>query len=84
MSNFLRNKWVEFLDGEWTKDSPTVRGTYRLATLQGEPVSETMIVYELDGKLGFAMHGAQAESFSALWGGYVWSIPEPTLPPVNE
>jgi hypothetical protein len=84
MPNDLQHEWNRFLEGEWTDESPTRPGIYRLATRLGDPVTETLVVYEHDGKLGFAMHGAQSDKFSAIWGGYVWSIPTPDLPRAPE
>lgn len=86
MSEDLRQKWEEFLAGEWNMDPPTKEGNYSVADAQGNFTGGSFIVYKKhDGdSLGFAMHGHTSGVASDIWKGYFWSVATPRLPSVNQ
>ena len=65
-------EWEQFLTGHWQRELPKVEGRYLLATKQGEPTSETVVVYRDPRTCD--IRGQKS------WGGWYWSEPTPDLP----
>lgn len=71
----IREKWENFLHGEWTKKRPTREGSYPTATRDGEYAGLRSIAFTSNGVYENGHHERDY-----CWGAFWWSVPLPDLP----
>jgi hypothetical protein len=65
--------WKRFLQGCWTREPPTVKGTYPVANRDGQQCGYRHVTF-IDGVMWDQGHEGQ------FWSAFWWSEPMPELP----
>lgn len=75
----LKEQWLNFLGGRWTRKRPCKPGRYYTADYKGRANYNTIVVYHDPGTQSLRQAGSIR---GELWGAFWWSEPIPEMPGV--